>query len=126
MEDLIVAILQGLFEFIIQVFSYAPLDWPFTDRWPESLAGRCWLWFICGCSLAAISIFFLKYTWITHPALRIANLVLAPMTSAFISEAIARRRSRRNPSIVPRNHFWQSFWFTLGIVLVRFAYAVRH
>jgi hypothetical protein len=59
------------------------------------------------------------------PALRIVNLVSAPVASAFISQAIARRRSRHNPFITPRNHFWQSFWFTLGIVAVRFAYAVR-
>ena len=58
-------------------------------------------------------------------ALRIANLVLAPVASAFISQAIARRRSRHNKFIIPRNHFWQAFWFTLGIVTVRFAYVVR-
>jgi hypothetical protein len=63
---------------------------------------------------------------ISLSALRIANLVLAPITSAFISQAIARHRSKRNRFINPRNHFWQAFWFTLGIVTVRFAYAVRH
>lgn len=128
MEDLIIAILQFLFEFIIEVSTYTPIDWPFTSRSQaetESLAGKCLLWFIIGCGLACISIFFLKRTWISMPALRIANLVLAPIISAFISQAVARRRSRSNHFIIPRNHFWQSFWFTLGIVAVRFAYAVR-
>jgi hypothetical protein len=125
MEDLLIAILQGLFEFIIEVLGYNSLNWPFDWKWPESSAGKCCLWFIAGCGLAGISVLVLKHTWITHPALRIANLVVAPLTSAFISQAIALRRSRRHPSIVPRNHFWQAFWFTLGVVTVRFAYAMR-
>jgi hypothetical protein len=129
MEDIIVAILQFLFEFLLEIFSYTPFDWPFTSRnspEPDAIAGKCFCWFIVGCGLALVSMLFLKHTWITLSALRIANLVLAPITSAYISQAIARRRNRRNPFINPRNHFWQAFWFTLGIVSVRFAYAVRH
>lgn len=129
MEDLIIAILQFLFEFIVEVISYLPLDWPSRSRSrPESenLSGTCALWFIVGCGLACISLLFLKHTWISHPALRIANLILAPITSAFIAEAVARRRSRHNRFIIPRNHFWQSFWFTLGVVTVRFAYVMRN
>jgi len=87
---------------------------------------RCLTWFIVGCGLASASMLVLKHTWISHPALRIANLIVAPVTSAFISQAIARRRARNHPFIIPRNHFWQSFWFTLGIVTVRFTCAVRH
>jgi hypothetical protein len=126
MEDLIVAILQGCFEFLLEIFGYAPLDWIFPSDWPKSLFGKCFAWFIIGCGLAAISMLFLKRTWISHPALRMANLALAPIISAFISQAIARHRQKQDESIIPRNHFWQAFWFTLGIVTVRFAYAVRH
>jgi hypothetical protein len=129
MEDLIIAILQGFFEFVLEIFSFTPFDLiPSSGSWrqSESLWGKCFAWFIIGCGLAAISMLFLKRTWISHPVLRIANLALAPITSAFISEAIARRRSKHNEFIIPRNHFWQAFWFTLGIVAVRFAYAIRH
>jgi hypothetical protein len=130
MEDLIIAILQAIFEFLLEIFFYSPLDWwPGTSRRsPESdsVTGKCFVWFIIGCGVACISMLFLKRTWIVPSALRIANLVLAPMASAFISQAIARRRARRNSFIIPRNHFWQAFWFTLGVVTVRFAYAVRH
>ena len=130
MEDLIIAILQAVFEFIIEVFSYSNLDlWPSSSRssWEShSIFYRCFVWFVIGCALAGVSMVFLKRTWISWPAFRIANLVLAPVVSAFISQAIARRRSRHNPSVVPRNHFWQAFWFTLGVVSVRFAYAARH
>jgi hypothetical protein len=128
MEDLIIAILQGVFEFVIEIIFYTPFDF-FPDwKWRESnsLWEKSLSWFIIGCGLACVSILFLKRTWISHPAWRIVNLVTAPIISAFISQAIARQRRRRNADIVPRNHFWQAFWFTLGIVTVRFAYAVRH
>jgi predicted permease len=129
MEDLIIAVLQFLFEFTLEIFSYTPLDWPSRSRsLPESetIAGKCVFLFVVGCGLAWLSVLILKHTMISLSALRIANLVLAPITSAFISQAIARHRSKRNRFINPRNHFWQAFWFTLGIVTVRFAYAVRH
>ena len=130
MEDLIIIILQAIFEFVVESVSYLPLDWwPSRSRTsPESdtVTANCCIWFIIGCGLACVSMLFLKRTWISLPALRIANLVLAPIASAFISQAIARRRSRRNRFIIPRNHFWQSFWFTFGLVSVRFAYAARH
>jgi hypothetical protein len=128
MEDLLIAILQFLFEFLIEIFTWTPFDWPSRSRSrpeTETLTGNCFLWFVVGCGLACISMLFLKHTWISMSALRIANLVLAPVASAFISQAIARRRSRHNKFIIPRNHFWQAFWFTLGIVTVRFAYVVR-
>ena len=127
MEDLIVAILQGIFEFVLEIFSFTPFDFIPSSadrRHSESLWEKCVAWLVVGCGLAAISMLFLKRTWISHPTLRMANLALAPITSAFISQAIARFRSRRDESIIPRNHFWQAFWFTLGIVTVLFAYAV--
>ena len=128
MEDLLVAILQFLFEFAFDVLSNIPFDWPSKNRRtpePEGIALRCFLWFCGGCLLAGISLLVVRHTIITFAALRLANLVLAPLASAYLSQGIARRRSVNNPFIVPRNHFWQAFWFTPGLVLVRFAYAFR-
>jgi hypothetical protein len=79
MEDLIITILQGIFEFLIEIFGYWPVDWILPVDWPKSLIGKCITWFIIGCGLACISMLFLNRTWISHPALRIANLVLAPI-----------------------------------------------
>ncbi|HEU5397306.1 MAG TPA: hypothetical protein VFV81_09065 [Verrucomicrobiae bacterium] len=128
MEDLIIAVLQGIFEFLLEIFSYTPLDWPFTwtDRGrPETLWGKCAAWFIAGGGIAGVILLFWHRTWISHPLFRILNLITAPIISAFLAEWIAKRRNLRNLDVVPRNHFWQAFWFTLGIVSVRFAYAVR-
>jgi hypothetical protein len=125
MEDFLIAILQALLESIFDISSYSPFDF-FTGDSPRPLTIKCIGLFIAGCGLAWISVLILKYTWIHFSALRIANLIFAPLMSAFISQAVARHRRKQNPSIIPRNHFWQAFWFTFGVVTVRFAFALRH
>jgi len=125
MEDLLIVILQCVFEFLLEIFFYSPLDWLPWD-WPKGLFGKCLGCFIIGCSLAGLSVLLFKYTWISHPVLRMANLVFAPVASAFIAQALARHRSEMSRPIIPRNSFWQAFWFTFGVVLVRFIYATRH
>lgn len=74
---------------------------------------------------AGVSVLLFKHTLIRGSALRIANLVLAPIASAYLARYLARRRSTRVGSIIPRTRFWQAFWFTLGLVSIRFAYASR-
>ena len=128
MEEVLIVVLQFLFEFILEVLGNIPFDWPSKNRRTPEPAGivlRCFLWFCGGCVLAGMSLLVVGHTMIAFDVLRIANLVLAPLSSALVSQAIARRRARSNPFIVPRNHFWQAFWFTLGMVLIRFAYASR-
>jgi hypothetical protein len=109
MEDLLIAILQGLFEFALEVLANIPFDWPLSARKtsePRSLPRACFLWFVGGCLLGALSILLLKHTWIRFSPLRIANLPLAPLVSACIAQAIARQRQETNPQIVPRSHFY--------------------
>jgi len=124
MEDLLIAHLQAVFEFALEVLSNVPFGWP-SGTEPKSLPRACLGWFAAGCVLGMLSIWLLRRTWISFPSLRIANLMLAPLTSAYVAQSIARRKSSPYTLVVPRNHFWRSFWFTLGLVLVRFAYASR-
>jgi hypothetical protein len=128
-EEFLILILQGILEVILEIFTYGPWDWPWgsSTKWEaRSLSAKCGAWLIIGCGLAALSILLLQRTWISHPYLRLLNVVLAPVVSALISQAIARRRQRRNPDLVPRNHFWQAYWFAFGLVVVRYVFAVRH
>ncbi len=126
MEELLIIIFQFLFEFVLNVLSGIPFDWPSKNRKipePESILLQCFLWFCGGCLLAGVSLLIFKRTLISIPALRIVNLVLAPIVSGLVSRSIASRRSLDNKFIVPRNHFWYAFWFTLGLVIIRFTYA---
>jgi hypothetical protein len=128
MEEVFIAFLQFVFELALSIFANVPFDWPSKNRRtpePESIWLAGFWWFLGGCLVAWISTLFMKHTFISVPALRMLNIVVAPIASAYFSQAIARRRSKININIVPRNHFWQAFWFTLGLVLVRFAYAAR-
>jgi hypothetical protein len=127
MEEILIIVLQFLFEFLFEILS-GGVDWPFTyrdHRDPASLVVSGLQWLLGGCLLAGVSVLIFKHTLIRGSALRIANLVLAPIASAYLARYLARRRGIRVGSIIPRTRFWQAFWFTLGLVSIRFAYASR-
>jgi hypothetical protein len=128
MEEFLVAALQFLLEFVLNVLGSVPFDWPSRyRRAPESGGSfaRYFAWFAGGCVVAGVSLLVFKHSVITGEGLRIANLVLAPIASAFLSQYVALRRAQTNPNIDPRNHFWQAFWFTVGLVIIRFTYAAH-
>jgi hypothetical protein len=107
MEELLVVILQFLFELALNIFANVPFDWPSKKRRtpePETVALRCFLWSIGGCLLGWVSVVLFKHTLISVGALRMINVVVAPLASAQLSQAIARRRSQSNSNIVSRNH----------------------
>ena len=128
MEDILIIIIQFLIEFSLEVLPWEPIDWPSRNRSipePSTLFLSCFLCFLGGSLLGGLSLIVFRRTLITHSVLRIVNVIVAPIVSASLSGAIARRRARINKYIIPRNHFWRAFWFTLGLVLIRFAYAQR-
>lgn len=128
MEDLIALILQFLFELLLEVLINIPFDLPSKKRnTPErtSISLVCFCWFLTGGAIGWLSLLIFQHTFITIPVLRIANLILAPLLSASLSKYIATRRAEINGYIVPRNHYWQAFWFTLAFTMVRFVYATH-
>ena len=128
MEDLIILILQFLLEFAFDILFNLPFNWPRKSRMTpekEALIGKNCVMLALGIVLAFISFLVFKRTFIRHSSLRIANLLLAPVVAAYLSRTIAEHTAETNPNIKPRNHFWQAFWFTLGFVVIRFAYAYR-
>lgn len=128
MEEILIIIVQFLFEVIIESIINIPFDLPSKNRLtpePESVWLTCTLWFLGASFLGWVSLFFINHTLISLPILRIANIVVAPFLSATISQAIANRRAENNHFISPRNHYWKAYWFTLGFTLIRFAYATH-
>jgi len=128
MDDLLALLIQFVIEFVLNVLVDIPFEWPSRYRkTPERdrIAGICTFWLILGAALAGLSLLVFPRSLIAVPALRVANLLLAPFVSGLLSLLIARRRAETNPNIVPRNHFWQAFWFTLGLVAIRFAYTAQ-
>jgi len=125
LEDLLIIAIQGMLQLLVESIVYIPFDWPSKKRITPD-AQRVWpkatILFLIGCVFGGVSVFVIEHSLLQLPALRVINLLAAPLFSAFLSRVIANRRSETNANIIPRNHFWQAFWFTLGLVMVRFAY----
>ena len=125
MEELLIAILQFVFETLAEAAIY----WPFessADRMLEANPSResvpLTIAAIAGAVVGGISLVVWPYTWLHFPALRMANLVLAPLISAGGAWLTA---VHRNPQSAPAPHAWFGFTFTLAFVLVRFTWGVR-
>lgn len=128
MEELIVVIFQFVIEFTLNALGYLPADWPSKRRkTPESenLRPLCFLWLVAGGVVGGLSLLIFDYALLQPTWLRLANLLVSPLASAYLAQFVARRRAHTNPFIVPRNHFWYGFWFSLGLAFIRFAYASR-
>jgi hypothetical protein len=129
MEQLIAVVIEVFFEILLNVIGNGLFDWPTQgrarSRRGESIVAPCVGWFLFAALLGWLSLFIVPHALIALPALRIANLVLAPIVSALIAWWIADWRSYWHSNITPRYYLWKSFWFTLGMLLVRFAYTVK-
>jgi hypothetical protein len=131
MEELLIVILQFLFETVLESLLYWPFDTAtdrmLTSRQVEDANKRFPLIVaaVAGGVVGAISLVVMPHTWLRAEALRIANLVLAPLISAGSAWLIASRRTHRHTQTPPREHAWFGFWFTLVFVVVRFIWCAR-
>jgi|SRR5579863_758545 len=125
MEDILIAILQFLMETLLESLSIFPIGWSKSPQQLDSEErwGRGLLMFLIGAGIGWLSVLVFGHSLIRLSALRIANLVVAPIISALLAKGIANYRSQTNPEIIPRKRFWHAFWFTFGLVLVRFIHA---
>ena len=128
MEELLVLLVQFFFEMLLNVLANLPFDALFRHpKTPDAqhAALKSIAWILLGALLGWLSTWIFPHTLISLPALRLLNVVISPVVAALLSQAVAARRSRANPNISPRHHFWYAFWFTLALVLVRLACAAR-
>lgn len=129
MEEALVLLLQFLFELIINIFSYMPFDFLPTrqergkEAWPAKTS--LVVFFLVGALLGWLSLLLFKHTLIGYSWIRIANVLVAPLISGFYAQLFSGLRKERYPDVLPREHFWQAFNFSLAFALVRFTYAVR-
>lgn len=129
MEEFVVVLLQFLIETIVEFLFYAP--WfvgsrtapPSMDSWAPWKKGLSCC--TAGAVLAGLSLLVWRRVIIPIGTLRLVNLIVAPIASGAMYRAFAASRAKRGASIVPREQFWQAFWFTLGWAAVRFAFATR-
>jgi hypothetical protein len=124
MEDLLILLFQILFE----ILAYWPWDWFLYSKndtgedrpFSIGIAGL-----ILGGLVGAFSLLFFPDVIAKWPWLRVTLLFVSPLVSGLISYWFASYRSHKNNLVVSIHHFWWSWLFTLGLVVVRFTFAVR-
>jgi hypothetical protein len=134
MEELLIALLAGGAEFIVQILACFPWDlllWVFRDRRgpPEirndSILAIVIIGLLLGAALGGFSLLIRRQTMLPYPWLRILNVLVAPIISGLLARQVAYRRRKRGLNSEPRLHFAFALAITLALVLVRFIYAVR-
>jgi hypothetical protein len=123
-EEFFVAIIQFLVEVIGQtlVWNLVYLPFDFLD-YLTGRAGFTVLVFFGGLLCGGILLVPFPSTSIRLPGLRIAALIVFPVLAGLISYVAAELRTGLGHTIESRKHFLYAFTFTLGLALVRFAYA---
>ena len=127
MEEVIGLVIQFVLEVGLQLFGTIGIDAATSHRRSEKEEAGCgWLvaFAFFGAIFGGLSLIFAPKLLLPTLALRIANLILAPLVAGGLSYLVARHvwTSR---GWEPSHHFWRGFWFALAFGLVRFAYAHR-
>lgn len=124
MEQVLVLLVQFLLEVGLELLVYFPFDWPWADKNRNGNFGCFGLLLFAGlgCGTGALANLFLHHLLIPWAWLREVNLLLAPLFSGYVSWLVAKWRSGRTAGDRPFWHFWSAFVFTLGFVLIRFAF----
>lgn len=119
MEEILVAVLQVLLEFGLELLLYGGLDLA-AERADRERPGCVFvgLFALFGAGLGAIANAVHPRPVLPFPWLRLTNLVVAPFAAGGLSWLVARWR-RRGPALA----FGTAFVFVLGFNLVRFAFA---
>lgn len=124
MEEVLIVVVQGLLELGLEFLIYCGLDFAALrgrsdEEYGCSLAG---FFFICGAVLGSLANLARPRLLLPYPWLRIANLIIGPLLAGGASWLMTQWRQQRGAKVLPGNHFFFAFWFTLAFDLVRFAY----
>lgn len=128
MEESLIIVFQLLIEGVLEVFTYYPFDFPTASsgRKDDMFAWFIVLFIFLGGLLGFLFTLIiapnvmLPYAW-----MRIANLIVGPVLSGYISYQFADKRWRKDKRIVPVRHAIYAFMFTLTFIVVRFICAHR-
>ena len=131
MEDLLIVIFQFFFEMVLQVLAELPWDvWVGSRQSAVHCEPGPGLWIvlslIAGGCVGGASLLIFPTTLLHWGSARMANLVVAPFTSAFVSHSLSRwSRSRRGNEPYPKIRTVCAACFTFALAVIRFTYATR-
>jgi hypothetical protein len=128
MEEIVALLVQFIFEVGLQLLGSLGVDFLTASRSQDEKenAGCGWLvlFAVVGGICGGLSLLAAPHLFLPNLALRIANLIIAPVVAGALSYLVARYvwTSRQ---LMATHHFWRGFWFALAFGLVRFASAHR-
>lgn len=128
MEEILAISFQLFFEFFVQILGGGLLDGIGRVTTNTKVENGCVVFgiHICvGGGLGWLSTLIAPKLFLPYVALRIANLVLAPLIAGAISYWFASWAKARGNDYKPWTHFWHGFLFALMFGLARFAFGVR-
>ena len=132
MEEFLVILLQFVFEVLLQALAELPWDAFIGTGSSRSGGSEAYdgLWIvlslIAGAALGGASLLLFPTTLLHWGGLRMANLVVAPAVSAYISLFFTRRRSAETtPRTNGTTRAVCAACFTFALAIVRFTYAAR-
>lgn len=126
MEELLILV----FQVIIEALLYFPWDILLYAR-EDSTRGSPGLlpWVVgslgIGGLIGGLSLLFLPHVLLKWSVFRISTLIFSPVISGAVAGFFATKQRASKERVDARTHFWGAFCFTLGVVVVRFAFARR-
>ena len=128
MEEVIVLVLQWIIEVLFEIATYFPFDLIGHSRdsgAKTTFGGWVFAYAIIGIAIGVTINWIHPQIFLQSSVFRIANIIIAPFLSGYLSYRLSKWRSLKNPEIKPGRHFFFAAAFTLGIVFVRFFYGTR-
>ena len=132
MEVFLEAILQILFEFVLQLLAelFGEIGFQsFADVFKRRRIQNPWVasvsYFLLGSAVGGVSLLIFKSTMIHSPVIRMVNLFLTPILIGCVMLLIGRLRQKKGRELVRLDRFGYGFLFAFGMALVRFLYATR-
>ena len=126
MEEILVLIVQFIIEVLLEFVVYLPFDLP-LDRNRKTGArtgpGRIGIYILIGGVLGGLSVLIAPKFFIHSSAMRVVNLLVAPLVSGGLSYGLATWRRSRGAQTAPWTHLWTAFWFVLAFAAVRLVFA---
>jgi hypothetical protein len=116
-------VFQIFFEVLLQFFGSVPIN--FSTRSERFDRGCGWflLHAVIGGFLGFLSALIAPKLLLPYAALRIANLLVAPLVAGGIAYSFARWAKSRGNAYDPESHFWHGVLFAFMFGAARFAFA---
>jgi hypothetical protein len=141
MEDILVALIQGLFEILGGICEVGDLlellvkgVWYITQavyaEWPSTEQGvrAGWismLYLLLGLMSGAISVHFCHDVFFRRSATRLTLFFVTPLLTGISSWIMAHFRLALGSILVPRYYFWWALFFSVGLCVIRFGFCHR-